>query len=357
MIKCSHTIFKRYKMDRKEIQELLDRGGEIFIPSGVHTVEAPLVIGDNTSLTLAPDAVIRLADGANCEIIRNEGLARKYNKNITVRGGIWDGNNQGQTRHVRDFEDIGKPFDINFYYGIMMRFTGVENFTFRDLTLKDPEAYPVQMSMIKNFHVENIIFDYNMLRTNMDGIHINGPAEKGFIKHLRGATNDDMVALNCDDCYETEITRGPINDVYVEDLYCEGGYTAVRLLSCGDPLTNVTIKNIRGSYRYNAVSFTHHNVHEGECRIDNVEIDGVDVSKVDADNSYALFWFAEGTHTGKVTLRNIRRNEEKPCVSNTVKIDPNTTVESLTMENVTQSGVLPEIFSNSGRVDQLIIKH
>lgn len=344
-------------MDRNQIQRLLDKGGEIYIESGIHTLDAPLVIGDDTTLTLAPDAVIRLADGANCEMIRNEGLARKYNKNITVQGGIWDGNNQGQTRQVRGFEDMGKPFDINFYYGIMMRFTGVENFTFRDITLKDPEAYPVQMSMIRNFRVENITFDYNMLRTNMDGIHINGPAEKGIIKHLRGATNDDMVALNCDDCYETEITRGPINDIYVEDLYCEGGYTAVRLLSCGDPLTNVTVKNIKGSYRYNAVSFTHHNVHEGECFIDNVEIDGVEVSKVDTDNSYALFWFAEGTHTGKVTLRNIRRNEDKPCVSNTVRIDPNTTVESLTMENVTQNGPLPEIFANSGRVEKLIIKH
>ncbi len=343
-------------MDRKQIQQLLDKGGEVFIPSGVHTVDAPLVIGDNTTLTLAPDAVIRLADGANCEIIRNEGLAKKYNKNITIQGGTWDGNNLGQTRQVRDFEDLGKPFDINFYYGIMMRLVGVENLIFRDLTLKDPEAYPVQMSMIKNFHVENIIFDYNLKRTNMDGIHVNGPADKGFIKNLRGATNDDMVALNCDDCYETEITRGPINDVYVEDLYCEGGYTAVRLLSCGDPLTNVTIKNVRGSYRYNAVSFTHHNVHEGECWIDNVTVDGVECSKVDADNSYALFWFAEGTRTGKVTLRNIHRSEDRPSVANTVKIDPNTTVDYLTMENVTQSGPLPEIFANSGKVDKLIIK-
>ena len=130
-------------MDRKQIQSLLDKGGEVFIPAGIHTVDAPLVIGDDTTLTLDPKAVIRLADGANCEILRNEGLAKKYNKNITIQGGTWDGNNLGQTRDVRGFEDIGKPFDINFYYGIMMRLVGVENLIFRDLTLKDPEAYPV----------------------------------------------------------------------------------------------------------------------------------------------------------------------------------------------------------------------
>lgn len=343
--------------DTKRIQEMLDRCGEVFIPSGRYMIDKTLIIHDNTTLILAADAEMFLCDNANCDIIHNDGLAKKYNKNITVQGGIWNGNNKGQVRHVRDFEDIGKPFDINFYYGIMMRFVGVENFVFRDLTLKDPEAYPVQMSMIRNFTVENITFDYNMLRTNMDGIHVNGPAENGVIRHIRGATNDDMVALNCDDCYETEITRGPINNVYVEDLYCEGGYTAVRLLSCGDPLTNVTIKNVKGSYRYNAVSFTHHNVHEGECWIDGVDIDGVECSKVDGDNSYALFWFAEGTNTGKVSLRNITRTEKRPSVANTVKIDPNTTVSSLTMENVTQHGPLPEIFSNSGRVDKLVLKN
>lgn len=343
--------------DTKKIQEMLDRGGEIFLPSGRYMIDEPLIIHDNTALTLAPDAEMFLCDGANCDIIHNDGLAEKYNKNITVQGGIWNGNNLNQVRQVRGFEDIGKPFDINFYYGIMMRFVGVENFVFRDLTLKDPEAYPVQMSMIKNFTVENITFDYNMLRTNMDGIHVNGPAENGIIRRIRGATNDDMVALNCDDCFETEITRGPINNVQVEDLYCEGGYTAVRLLSCGDPLTNVSIKDVKGSYRYIAVSFTHHSVHEGECWIDNVVVDGVDVSKADGDNSYALIWFAEGTHSGRVELRNIRRAESRPSVANTVKIDKNTTVESLTMENITQEGPLPELFANSGRVAKLILKN
>ena len=105
------------------------------------------------------------------------------------------------------------------------------------------------------------------------------------------------------------------------------------------------------------MSFTHHNVHEGECLIDNVTVDGAEVSKVDGDNSYALFWFAEGTHTGRVTLRNVRRAEDRPSVANTVKIDPNTTVDSLVMENVSQSGPLPEIFANSGRVERIVIKH
>ncbi|MBR5514816.1 MAG: hypothetical protein IKU52_01285 [Clostridia bacterium] len=345
--------------DTAKIQKLLDKGGKIKIPGGVYMINRPLVIHDNTHLILEEGAVFRLCDNANCQIMINEGLARKYNKNITIEGGIWDGNNQNQTRQVQDFANPLTAYDPDFYYGIMLRFVGMENFTMKNLTLKDPESYPVQISMVRNFTVENIIFDYNMLRTNMDGIHINGPAEGGRICNIFGSTNDDMVALNCDDCYETEITHGPINNIYVANLRADNGYTAVRLLSCGSPLSNVTIKNVYGKYRYNAVSFTHHRVHEGECSLDNVHIENLEVSKVDAANDYAVIWFAEGTHTGNVTLKNIRRVESIPSSANTVKIDKNTTVESLTLDNVTQeftNGEAMELFKNSGTVNKLIIR-
>ncbi len=350
---------KKMSSDTARVQEMLDKCGEIKIPDGVYTIDSPLVIHDNTKLSLSSESVFFLANGANCPIIINDGLARKYNKNIIVEGGTWDGNNVNQVRDTRGFDDMLTSYDPDYYYGIMMRFIGVENFIFRDMILRNPESYPVQMSMIKDFTVENITFDYNMLRSNMDGIHINGPAHNGVIRHIRGSTNDDMVALNCNDCYETEITRGPIDNIYVEDLYAEAGYTAVRLLSCGDPLSNVTIKNIRGKYRFNAVSFTHHNVHEGECFLDNVLIDGVYSSKLTEDNDYALIWFAEGTHTGNVILRNINRVEKAPSIANTVKIDKNTTVSELVMENVDQTfekGEEQELLRNSGKVDRLIIK-
>jgi len=345
--------------DTSYIQSLLDKHGEIRVPEGIYMIDEPLVIGDDTHLILTDKTVFKLSDGANCQIMINEGLAKKYNKNITIEGGIFDGNNVNQVRHVQDFAEPLTAFDPDFYYGIMLRFVGMENFVMKNLTLKDPESYPVQISMVRNFTVENITFDYNMLRTNMDGIHINGPAENGRICNIFGSTNDDMVALNCDDCYETEITHGPINNIYVDNLHADNGYTAVRLLSCGSPLSNVTVKNVFGKYRYNAVSFTHHRVHEGECSLDNVHVENVRVSKVDAANDYAIIWFAEGTHTGKVTLKDIYREESIASAANTIKIDKNTTVADLTIDNVKQNflcGNAQELFKNSGIVDKLVIK-
>ena len=345
--------------DTAKIQKLLDGCGEIKIPGGVYNINTPLVIHDNTKLSLSYDTTFRLCDEANCQIILNDGLAERYNKNILVEGGIWDGNNAHQTRKTKQSYEKLTAYDPNRHYGIMMRFVGMDNFTLRDLTMKDPESYPVQISMVRDFTVENIVFDYNMSRTNMDGIHINGPAHNGLIRNIKGSTNDDMVALNCDDCYETEITHGPIDNILVDGLWADNGYTAVRLLSCGSPLSNVIIKNIFGKYQYNAVSFTHHNVHAGECSLDNVTIDGVYASKLTEDNDYALFWFAEGTHTGRVTIKNVHRIEKQKSVANTIKIDKNTTIKRLVLDDVTQrfeAGKELELIKNSGSVDELIIK-
>lgn len=341
------------------LQSLLDKCGEVKIDGGVYIIDSPLVIHDNTKLTLSHDTVFRLADGANCQLIINDKLAKDYNKNIIVEGGCWDGNNLGQTRAPRDIYDNLPAYDPNLYYGIMMRFVGVENFTLRNLTMKDPESYPVQISMVKDFTVENITFDYNMERTNMDGIHINGPAHNGYIRNIKGSTNDDMVALNCDDCYATEITHGPIDNIVVDGLFADKGYTAVRLLSCGSPLSNITIKNIFGKYQFNAVSFTHHSVHEGECSLDNVTVDGVYATKLTEKNDYALIWFAKGTHTGRVTLRNIHRVEPTTSAANTIKIDRDTTIDRLVIDDVTQRFGCdnpPELISNGGTVSEFIIR-
>ena len=115
-----------------------------------------------------------------------------------------------------------------------------------------------------------------------------------------------------------------------------------------------------GSYRFNTVSFTHHNVHAGECMLDNVTIDGVFTSKSDPTNDYALIWFAAGTHTGRVSLRNIHRVEKTSSAANTVKIDRGATVERLVLDDVTQrydSGSGPELLSNSGYVASYIVKN
>ena len=67
------------------IQSLLDKGGEVSIGDGVFLIGKPLIIHDNTHLHLSPRTVLRVADGANCSLLDNDGLySRTTNRNITI---------------------------------------------------------------------------------------------------------------------------------------------------------------------------------------------------------------------------------------------------------------------------------
>lgn len=346
--------------DTQKIQEMLDRRGDVYIPDGLYIIDEPLVIYDNTHLRLAKNAVLRLADNANCEIIINEKLARGYNENITVEGGTWDGNNINQTRYAQPFNVWPTKFEPDHYFGVFMRFIGVRNLRVCNLTVKDPNAYSMQLAMVHHFTVENIYFDQNLKYGWTDGVHVNGPAKDGLIRNIRGITNDDMIALNTDDCFETEISCGNIEDVCIDGVYSENGYTGVRLLSCGHSLHNVQIRNIFGDFRHYVVSFSHHNVHPGApCLIDNITIDGIFAKKTNADNDYAIVYFAKGSYTTRATLRNIHRVENRSTVASNVKVDDGAVVDKLLIDDMTLTyteGSGPDMIVNDGVIKEFKIR-
>ena len=84
--------------------------------------------------------------------------------------------------------------------------------------------------------MENVTLDYNIEKLNMDGVHIQGPARFGKISGVYGDANDDHVALCANGTTRSEVTRGAIEDIVVDSVYSNNGYTGVRLLSSGDPV-------------------------------------------------------------------------------------------------------------------------
>ena len=328
------------------LQEILDRAGSTdgraVVAPGDYYISKTLVIHSNTTLSLMPGARIHLADHANFVMLENDmfcGTECEYNQNITIEGGVWDGNNVNQDRRSRESRFALKEYDPAYYFGICLRMRGVRNFTFRNVTIRNPESYGLQISDAVYFTVENVSFDYNLKRPNMDGIHIDGPARYGCVRNLFGSTNDDMVALNCDDGYACEVSRGgEIRDVLIDGLFADNGYTAVRLLSCGHMLENVIIRNIFGKYRFNVVSFTHHNVHADPLRVfKNVLIDGVFAGKAPQGNSDPLFWFAGSICAENITIQNVARTEEQENAAYTVQIDRGAQVRALCTVRVHQN--------------------
>ncbi|HBT63424.1 MAG TPA: hypothetical protein DEB10_02020 [Ruminococcaceae bacterium] len=348
--------------DTNTLQAILDHANDvIYIKNGIYLITRPLVVHDNTRLVLSNNAVMRLADGANCAIMENDKLpSRGTNHNITIEGGIWDGNNQNQVRRSRESRFALTHYEEDYYYGIFMRFVGVRDLHLRDMTIKNPESYGMLISNIEQFTVEHITFDYNMLRTNMDGVHVQGVARNGIIRDIKGATNDDLVALNCDDIYACEITRGVIENILVDGLYSDDGYTAVRLLSCGSEMRNISIRNIFGSYRYYGVSFTHHSVHPGEpVWFDNVSVNGVYCSKspqCEPNNNEPIIWFAEGARCGRVSLSDIHRLEYASTKAPTIRVDSDVSIQRLVIRDVSQhfpNGHTQPLFVNNGDITNL----
>ena len=247
----------------------------------------------------------------------------------------------------------------------------------------------MQIMQADRFTVENITFDYNMFCRCMDGVHVQGPARNGYIRNIKGATNDDLVALNCDDGHdngkEWVKSRGDIENIVIDGLYADGGYTGVRLLSCGSRLRNVSISNLFGTYRFYGISFTHHNVFPGESSwFDNISIRNIFCSKspLDAfsDKSYIegvnkiygegvledsilhnpVIWFQNGVKCGNVSVSDFHRDEYAVTKAYSVQIDGNVEIEKLEIDNVTQRFYNcdeQELILNNGRINEFVIKN
>ena len=347
----------------RELQAMLDKGGIVTVPSGEYLIEKTLIIHDNTHLILAPDTILRLPDDGVFSLIENDGLKDEHkNYNIRIEGGIWDGTNLNcQRKFLAPGENYGEGGTFNKerylkndYLGLLMRFVHCRNLYIGNLTIKDPLSFGLQIADAKEFTVENIYLDYNCKKRNMDGIHITGPSRFGNIRNIHGIANDDQIALTADATPLTEITRGPIEDIVIDGVYGENTYTGVRLLSSGSPVRNITIRNLYGTCRYNAVSFTHHNQHPGAPSLmENICVSNVHMSKPKSYNhddgffhfdgeentakSCPLIEFFPGTVTRNVRIENVFRRETRNEVDAAlILIGKDATVENLSLGYLTQ---------------------
>lgn len=349
-----------------ELQRLLDAGhGRIVLPDGQYLISRPLLISDHTTLVCSPRMHLKLADGANCPIIKNRDKGREMSRGITIEGGVWDGNNLNQQRDQPRDEAIrtfSASMNLPGFYPPLMSFTYVEDFSLRGVTLKDPEAFAVQITAANRFTVTNVTFDFNMKRPNMDGIHVNGFARDGYINNIKGSTNDDLVALNsdeggfaCDNC--------DIENIIIDGLYGgDNGYTAVRLLSRTAKLNNIVIRNIFGAYRFNAVSLTHWAKEPGDYGwFDGIILDGIFASSARkrGEGHGGLIWFQPGVHhAGTVMIDHVMRID-KPDAFNpvhTIDVPDDVHIDNLVIGRVRQrvpDDKKPVRIANGAKIRQL----
>ncbi len=355
--------------DTAAIQSLLDsRRPLVYLPTPPkhYLINTPLRIHSNQTLQLDRFTVIRLQDHSDCLMVANDDHVRG-NENIALVGGIWDMNNLGQslTEYQKTHKGNG-PYDPARYVGVLMRFNRVKRLTLRGLTLKDPVTFSTQLGNLTEFTIDDITFDHNLKRSNMDGIHVHGPARQGRITNLKGATNDDSVALNADDGGAFEMSRGPIEDVDIDGIWAKNGYTAVRLLSAGSPIRRIRLANIFGTYRFNVVSFTNHHVHPGsESTFEDISIRGLFCAKstqgMNNDPSrpgnanLSLIWIDAPAVVKGLTMADLHRTENLWPAA-TIFIEPGATVKSLQLAQAAIINDTPgpmDLLVNRGTIGQL----
>ncbi len=273
--------------DGPAIQKALDateRPLTVLIPDGVYVVGAALRVGSATTVRAASNAVVRLADdaGKDCHsfVIANRDWANG-NTDISVEGGVWDGNNA----HNRRGGD-GNRFA---YTGAIANFTRVKNLTLRKMTMRNPDAFSIRLGEVEDFLVEDIVLDHTVVRPNQDGIHLGGCSRRGVIRRIKalhpGTPNDDMIAINADDdverCINLGMRCGPISDVTVEDIEAEGAYSFVRILSKDSLVENIAVRRVKGSCRYYAINLNRWRFPVGSGNIRHVLLEDFRVGKID----------------------------------------------------------------------------
>ncbi len=360
--------------DTAGLQALLDSGEhEIRVPAAkvCLLISKTLKVHSNQSVVFDRYTVIRMKAGSDQIMIANDDH-EKGNENISLVGGIWDMNNLEQS--LTEYQECrqkgtkfaDRAYDPAYYIGVLMRFNRVKNLSICGLTLKDPVTFGMQLGHLRQFTIADIVFDYNLRRTNMDGVHLNGDCRWGRIANLKGTTNDDLVALNADDGRWGEMSRGAIEDVSVDGIFAENGYTAVRLLSAGSPIRRIQLANIFGTYRYNVVSLTNHRVHPGAAStFEDISIRGVFCSKsavgmqADPDRPgpslLGLIWIDAPAVVSSLTISDFHRTETAWACEN-VYIERGVTVGSLQMSDVSvinRLAVPLNVLTNEGTIERL----
>lgn len=355
--------------DTLELQAMLDACGVVTVDKpGTYLVSKTLIIHSNTRLILCPGARIFAAPRSQCALIENEHFTGGgRDENIEIVGGIWDGNCDETGIDPIWFceHHLDGPYDPQWFRGKMVRFAHIDRIALMRLTIRNPVGYGIQIGDVYGFIVRDIFLDYNWHFCMQDGVHINGPAYDGVIENLTGTTNDDLVSLTTYDEPHAEITKGPIENVYIHNLCGHNAYSGVRLMA-GDnyPVRSIRVDGLYGTYRHHGMVLGNHCKRPGVCWYDDLVFENICASKSNTPltDDCCLYWekgadtdafFAFGREfiCGNLTMRNIHRHQEFSTQSHLFRFEDTVSIDRFVLDNVTQTcaeGVTAPLWRDKG---------
>ena len=296
--------------DTEILQAILDKAAEHgrvhLVLDGAARISKSLRIHSNTTIE-CPDKScgLFLSDGSDTSVIRNANFAvgegEIKDRNITLRGGVYNNNSPGQLHH-RD-EKPGGQFISNWVFA--MELYGVEHVAMQDVTIANQRTFAMLMMNFKYVSMENIHIDRRARADfqNQDGLHFWGPGRFLTLRNIYGNVGDDFIALAPDEHDQ----KSSIEDVLIDGVHLEEADQGIRLLCCGDgKLDRVAIKNVTGTYRSYGFIINPWGEIASKGRYGNIIFDTVDLRPMKNNYDYSPpFLFKLGGHIESLTLKNI----------------------------------------------------
>lgn len=270
--------------DTAVLQAVLDRaatGETLHLILDGPALVSGLDVHGNTTIECRDGAGLYLADGSYRAVLRNANRTRDavVDRDITVKGGFFNGNRNGQRELQRtDWPIPNREKDGTTLSGL--QFFGVDGLRLEGLTTWDARAYAIWIANVEHVTMRDITIDFDVdfeaypgdasaaeqrafldgFRSNMDGIHVNGPARHVVMEGLRLRTEDDALALNANDWTVADFTvgdlhgpyvgLGPITDVVIRDVVFDGAFQGIRILSADQRIDRILIENVSGTIRH-----------------------------------------------------------------------------------------------------------
>lgn len=214
----------------------------------------------NTKFTVLPGCGFILRTGSNKSLLENYNLVfngAPADKNIEIRGGIWNGNGGvDNANNIKGNSTVGLV--------CCMRFYGVAGLKVYPDALLDSPSYALHVLNATDYSTGGYLVDVGTTgHINQDGAHADGNCERVRIHDITLRCHDDAIALNADDVFQDPgnfvygyypvNANGPIKKVDIERITLNSLISGIRLLSGASRIDDVHIKGLRGQTRGYAV--------------------------------------------------------------------------------------------------------
>lgn len=236
------------------LQSVLDKVKESgclhLIMDGAALIKGLDIHSNTTIECLNSSCGFFLTPQSNRAVIRNANPkmnGERSDKNITLLGGTYNQNCKEQVHHYIDQNQNSSAFGKEVWV-MAMEFYGVENFTMRDVTIRNQRTFALLMANWFRVTMENIFIDLpdHADFQNQDGLHFWGPGQFLSIRNIQGRSGDDFIALAPDENDHVS----SITDVLIDGVILDNADQGIRLLSRDEGrLDRVIIKNVTGTYR------------------------------------------------------------------------------------------------------------